>query len=244
MNTQATKSKTKVYLIATIILLIVFFVIYYLGFIKEDEQKVPENVELGNLEKEDLNPSDYVKLGNYEEIEVKIAGLDVSVGGKFVGIPYRDEESATQWTLEYYYSQKNQGEDSAEWEIPTDEEVAEMGIVGVSAFYELKNYVGSKLIENDDITSFMMIGDAVMEQIVKNSTYEEIPKEVSIHCESIYTDYLERMKSRYNEIGEIPVMQEDDDAVRKVLAAMAIAQDVGFDMEEFDYEEILKIFTE
>ena len=192
------------------------------------------------LDKENINPSDYVDLGTYEGIEIREDGLDVYVGEVPVSIPYRDEGSGTEWTLRYYYSQINPTEDRTNWVIPTDEDVARMGIPGVMSFSELKDYVLQKLNENDDITAFMMIADAFMEQVAANSAFQKIPEDVIRACEGIYKAYLEKMLLRYNEIGEIPVLQMDGSSAYKVLAAMAIAKETGMDMDTFDYEKVLR----
>lgn len=204
------------------------------GCAKENENPISTEIT------ENEGAFDYVQLGNYEDIEVKVCGLDVYVNERYVDIPYRDEGSGTELTIQYYYAQVNPDEPKANWVNPSDEEIAEMGIPDVLTWNDLKNYVLDKVNENDEITSFMRVGDAVMEEIIESSTYEEIPEEVISNCESIYEDYLEEMKTHYNEIGEIPVMEEGENSARKVLAAMAIAEEAGFDKDEFSYEEILK----
>jgi hypothetical protein len=172
-----------------------------------------------------------------------VDGLDVYVGQVLVDVPYRDEWFGTERTLQFYYSQVNPAEDKTNWGIPTDEDVVRMGIAGVESFSDLKDYVLQKINENDEITSFMIIGDAVMEQVVANAAFEKIDQDVILTCEGIYTDYLEKMLARYNEIGEIPVVQKDDCSAYKVLAAMAIAKETGMDMDGFDYEKVLEYFV-
>ncbi len=189
---------------------------------------------------QDINPLNYVTLGDYEEVEVKDGGLEVYVGDRYVDIPYRDEECGSELTLQYYYTQVNPDEPKANWVDPSDEEIAGMGIPEVSTWNDLKNYVCDKVNENDEITIFMRVGDAIMEEIVEESVYEEIPEEVTIRCESIYAAYLEEMDSRYNEMKDVSFMQEDENSTKKVLAAMAIAQEAGIDKDGFDYEEVLK----
>jgi len=194
----------------------------------------------GSLNDAQINPLDYVDLGDYTHIEIQVDGLDLYVGEVSVNIPYRDEGFGTEWTLQYYYSQTNPTEDKAGWVIPTDEAVTKMGIPGISSFRELKDYVLQKVNENDEITSFMLIGDAVMEQIVAGSTFEKLPENAALAWEGIYTDYLEKMLARCNKIGVLPSVQKGEDSARKVLAAMAIAQETGMGTDSFDYEEILK----
>ncbi len=183
---------------------------------------------------------DYVELGDYEGIEIKADGLDLYVGDVVVDVPYRDEGFGTDWTLQFYYSQVNPSEEEANRVIPADEEVAQLGIPGVTSYFELKDYVVDKVNKNDEITSFILIGDAIMEQVVANSRFDEIPENVLLFCEEIYSDYLEKMLAHYNEIGVIPTMQKDENSARKVLAAMAIAKEVGIGTDAFDYEEVLK----
>jgi len=189
------------------------------------------------------NPLDYVELGEYEGIEIRNDGLSMIVGDMFVDVPYRDETSVTEWTLKYYYSQVNPEEDKVNWAIPEDEAVAKLAIDGVNSFRDLKDYVGQKLNENDEIITFMYIGDALMEQIAAKSTYKQIPEEVIFACEDIFTVYLEDMLARFHKIGETPDLQRDENSAHKVLAAMAIAQEAGICADRFDYEEVLKAFV-
>ena len=199
------------------------------GCAKENENSISTEISENEI------TFDYVQLGNYEEIEVKYDGMDAYVDGRMAAVPYCDETSATELTIQYYNLQVNPGTPKENWTKPSDEDIVKMGIPEVSTWNDLKNYVSDMINKNDEITSFMNVGDVVMEEIVENSTYEEIPEEVISSCESIYADYLEEMKAYYNESTEIPVMEADENSVRKVLAAMAIAEDAGFDTDEFSY---------
>ncbi len=186
-----------------------------------------------------IDPSDYVDLGEYKGIEIVEDGLDLLVGEVSVSLPYRDESFGTEWTLRYYYSLADPDEDKANWVIPADDDVARLGIPEIHSFSELKDYVLQKVNENDEITSFMLIGDAFMDQVIANSSFKEIPDDVTLACEVVYTDYLEAMLARYNDIGEIPVMPNGGNSAYKVLAAMAIAKENGINMDAFDYEEVM-----
>jgi hypothetical protein len=215
------------------------------------EDSPPQNTqipEVGNsadaLDKAHIDPSDYVVLGDYEGFEVRVDGLDVYVGEMLVSIPYSDEGFGTEQTLQYYYSQMNPSVDRTDWEIPADEDVARMGIPGIMSFSDLKDYVVQKINENDEITSFMLIGDAIMEQVVADSSFKKIPEDVIWTCEDIYTNYLQGMSAQYNEIGDIPVMQKGKNCAYKILAAMAIAEETGIGMDVFDYEKVLKYLVE
>lgn len=188
--------------------------------------------------------SEYVSLGEYEGIAIREDFIDVYVGDMCVSLPYYDETYMTECTLRYYYAQKNPETAEENWVEPTDDEVAQMGIPEVTTCRELKDYVSGKVNENAELVSFMRIGDALMEQIVEASVYKEIPEEVIMECERIYSEYLSEMMARYNEIGEDFPAEETEDRVRKVLAAKAIAQEVGLDQEEFNYREVLEYLIE
>ena len=186
-----------------------------------------------------FDPFDYVDLGAYKGIEIVEDGLDLLVGEVSVSLPYRDESFGTEWTLRYYYSLTDPDEDKASWVIPADDDVARLGIPEIHSFSELKDYVLQKVNDNDEITSFVLIGDAFMDQVIANSSFKEIPDGVTMACEVVYTDYLESMLACYNDIGEIPAIPNGGNSAYKVLAAMAIAKENGIGMDAFDYEEVL-----
>lgn len=209
---------------------------------KDGESPSPEPKEVSA--KSEWNYAEYVSLGEYEEIAIVEDFIDVYVGDVLVSLPYSDETYMTECTLLYYYSQMSPETAEENWVDPTDDEVAQMGHPEVTTFRELKNYVSGKVNENAEIVSFMRIGDALMAQVAEASVYKEIPEAVIEDCESIYSDYLSEMKARYNEIGESFPAVETENRVRKVLAAMAIAQDAGLDQEEFNYREVLEYLIE
>ena len=195
-------------------------------------------------EKSDGNPLDYVNLGDYKAIEVNAEGYGVYVGEVYIDIAYRDEESMNERTLQYYYSKVSPEADKTSEEYPTDEEVAKLGLPEITSFYDLQEYVCKKVFENDDVVYFTNTGDALMEQVVANSTYEDIPEDVMTDCEAIYNDYLAEMTARYTEIDGDAFLPKNENGAYKVLAAMAIAKDAGIDKDGFDYEEVLKYLIE
>ncbi len=205
---------------------------------KDGESPSPEPKEVSA--KSEWNYAEYVSLGDYEGIEIVEDFIDVYVGDVLVSLPYSDETYMTECTLRYYYAQMNPEMAEENWVDPTDDEVAQMGLPEITTFRELKNYVSGKVNENAEIVSFMRIGDAFMEQITERSVYKEIPEKVIMDCESIYSDYLSEMEAQYNEIGESFPKEETENCVRKVLAAMAIAQENGLGREEFSYSEVLE----
>lgn len=206
---------------------------------KTGEVTIPETsgCDIGSVD-----PFDYVELGDYESIEIIYEPISIYVGGVDIDTPYIDENTGTYLTLKYCYSPVDPGFETDDWVYPEDEDIARLGIPGVTCWTELKNYIVGKYNENNDITVFMRMGDEFMEQIVAKSTFKELPGEVIAACDRTYADYLAKMLSRYNEIGDIPQMPGSENDACKVLAAMAIAKETG--MDTFDYEEVLKYLIE
>lgn len=121
-----------------------------------------------------------------------------------------------------------------------DEEVARLNLPGITTFLELKNHVCSIVNANDGLIELMKVGDAYMNQVVAKSDYNEIPEQVIMDCEKIYNDYLSEMRAEYNDFVEFPPMEEPENPVQKVLAAMAIAHENGIDRDGFQYREVLE----
>lgn len=198
----------------------------------------PDTIDLSHW-----NYGDYVTLGNYKDMETVYDGLDTYVGDIIVDLPYWDETGMTLRTLWYYYSQKGMEVDIRELDPMTyieDEEIAKLGIPGVTEFRELKDYVAEKVNENAGIQSIMSVGDAYMETLVRRSEYKSLPEQVVKDCEKIYSDYVSEMLAGCNDIGVMPYMEETENVAQKVLAAMAFAEEEGLDEEEFSYAKVME----
>lgn len=194
------------------------------------------------------NYADYVTLGNYKDIETVYDGLDTYVGDISVDLPYYDETGMTLRTLHYFYSQKGIEVDIMDLDPLTyieDEEIAKLGIPGITGFWELKDYVIDKVNENGGVISMMLIGDAFMETLVKRSEYEKLPEQVITDCEKIYNDYAGEMEASCNDIGDMPdeYIEEVENVAQKVLAAMAFAKEEGLDEEGFSYSKVMKYIS-
>ncbi len=220
---------------------------------KEPETtEAPEVTEVSKVTEEpdttDLshwNHADYVTLGNYKDIETVYDGLDTYVGDISVDLPYYDEMYMTLRTLQYFYSQKGIEVDIMDLDPLTyieDGEIAKLEIPGITKFGELRDYVIDKVNENEGVISMMLIGDAFMETLVKRSEYEKFPEKVIVDCEKIYNDYESEMHASCNDIGSTPDMyiEEAENVVQKVLAAMAFAKEEGLDEEKFSYSKVME----
>ena len=214
--------------------------------------EAPEETEVPKVTEEpdttdlsDWNYADYVTLGEYEDISVVYDEVVAYVGDVDVDLPYYDETYLTELTIFYYYTLMNIEVDFYDidsFEYIEDEEIAKLGIPGITGFRELKNFVVDKVFENGGIISMMIVGDAYMGILVNRSEYKNIPKQVIKECEKLYSDYLSEMDASCNDIGLMPdvYIGEAENVTEKVLAAMAFAKEKGLDDEGFSYAKVMK----
>ena len=114
-----------------------------------EETEVPKVIEEPDTtDLSDWSYSDYVTIGEYEDIKIEYDAIDAYVGDVYVYLPYYDETYMTERTLFYYYTLMNievDFEDIDPFGYIDDEEIAKLEIPGITGFRELKDFVVDKV---------------------------------------------------------------------------------------------------
>ncbi len=135
-----------------------------------------------------------------------------------------------------------------------DERVTELGFPGVSTVEEYRQYVKDSIQEQIDAEYNGTAGDAVIKQVVKDSTFAEIPQELIEQNKQEYIAQLEQSAAMYGMTAEqwittvygASASYEDvvneyaENYTKEILVALAVAQYEGMIPTEAELDASLE----